>query len=107
MIKYIPITEAVQDCEKSEALIPGSFLCSIPNNLGINLCAVRGFEVETTDDNQYKSIRVDFLPTRKFTIEVETDSDRKDIEEFCLQALSCELDKLDCYYNVGTKINEE
>lgn len=63
MIKYIPITEAVQDCNKPGALIPSSFLCSIPNNLGVNLSAINGFMVEMTDDDQYKSIRIDFIPT--------------------------------------------
>ena len=62
MKRYITTVEAVQDCNKPEALIPSGFLCSIPNNLGINLSAVRGFEIEMTDDDQYKSIRIDFIP---------------------------------------------
>lgn len=107
MKRYITTEEAIRDCDKPGATIPSAFLQVFPNNFGINLCAVKGFEVEMTGDSQYKSIRVDFLPARKFTIEVETDSDRKDIQELCLQALSCRLDKLDCYYSVGTEISEE
>ena len=62
MKKYITTEEAIKDCEKQDCLIPSAFLSTFPNNFGINLCAVKGFEVEMTDDNQYKSIRVDFIP---------------------------------------------
>lgn len=61
--QYIPIANAIQDSNTPETLIPSGFLCSIPNSLGINLSAVRGFEVELTHDDQYKTIRIDFIPT--------------------------------------------
>ena len=62
MKRYITTAEAVRDCDKPEALIPGGFLSTFPNNFGINLCAVKGFEIEMTDDDQYESIRIDFIP---------------------------------------------
>lgn len=62
MKQYITTEEAVKNCEKEGSLIPSAFLSVFPNNFGINLCSVKGFEVEMTDDNQYKSIRVDFIP---------------------------------------------
>ena len=63
MKMYITTEEAIKkDCEKQDCLIPGAFLSTFPNNFGINLCAVKGFEVEMTEDRQYKSIRVDFIP---------------------------------------------
>lgn len=65
MKKYITTEEAIKDCEKQDCLIPSAFLSTFPNNFGINLCAVKGFEVEMTDDRQYKSIRVDFIPVEE------------------------------------------
>lgn len=62
MKQYITIEEAVKRCEEEGYIIPSVFLSVFPNNLGINLCAVKGFEVEITDDGQYKSLRVDFIP---------------------------------------------
>lgn len=67
MKKYITIKEAIDNCEKKHALIPLEFLWTFPDNFGINLCAVKGFEVEMTDDNQYKCIRIDFIPADKNT----------------------------------------
>lgn len=62
MKQYITTEEAVKHCGEEDYIIPSTFLSVFPNNLGINLCAVNGFEVETTDDGQYKSIRIDFIP---------------------------------------------
>ena len=62
MKKYITTEEAIKHCEEEGYVIPSVFLSVFPNNLGINLCAVEGFEVEITDDGQYKSIRIDFIP---------------------------------------------
>jgi hypothetical protein len=71
MKKYITTKEAVEHCEEEGALIPSAFLGVFPNNFGINLCAVAGFEVDMTDDNQYKTIRIDFLPVDHRTFEEE------------------------------------
>lgn len=61
--QYIPIANVIQDSYTPGTLIPSSFLCSIPPKaLGINLSAVRGFEVELTHNDQYKTIRIDFIP---------------------------------------------
>lgn len=60
--KYITVEEAVDACNKPGCLIPSEFLSTFPNNFGINLCSVKGFEVVMTDDDQYQSIRVDFIP---------------------------------------------
>lgn len=62
MKQYITIEEAIKHCEEENYVIPSVFLSVFPNNLGINLCAVEGFEVEITDDGQYKSIHIDFIP---------------------------------------------
>jgi hypothetical protein len=43
-------------------LIPSEFLSIFPNNFGINLCAIKGFNIEMTEDKQYKSITIDFIP---------------------------------------------
>lgn len=59
---YITIDDAVENCKNPDCLIPSDFLTTFPNNFGINLCAIKGFEVEMTDDNQYYSLKVDFLP---------------------------------------------
>lgn len=62
MKQYITTEEAIAQCNEKDSLIPSGFLSTFPNNFGINLCAVKGFEVDMTDDNQYNSIRVDFIP---------------------------------------------
>jgi hypothetical protein len=67
MKRYITIDEAVEHCNEQDALIPSALLCIFPNNFGINLCAVKGFEIDMTEDNQYKSLRVDFLPVEERT----------------------------------------
>ena len=69
MKQYITTEEAIKHCEEEGALIPSAFLSVFPNNFGINLCAVAGFEVDMTDDNQYKTIRIDFLPVEERTFE--------------------------------------
>ena len=65
MKQYITTEEAVKNCENEGALIPSAFLSVFPNNFGINLCAVAGFEVDMTDDGQYKALRIDFTPTKQ------------------------------------------
>ena len=62
---YITTEEAVNQCKGKNSVIPSEFLSVFPNNFGINLCAVKGFDIETTSDNQYKTIRIDFLPTKE------------------------------------------
>lgn len=69
MKQYITTEEAVKHCNEEGTLIPSAFLSVFPNNFGINLCAVAGFEVDMTDDNQYKTIRIDFLPVEERTFE--------------------------------------
>lgn len=39
-----------------------SFISSIPNNLGINLCSVKGIEYEQRKDGQLESLKILFLP---------------------------------------------
>lgn len=39
-----------------------SFISSIPNNLGINLCSVNGIEYEQRKDGQLESLKILFLP---------------------------------------------
>ena len=65
MKQYVTIEEAVKTCNKDNAIIPSQFLSVFPNNFGINLCAIKGFELEMTEDGQYKTLRVDFLPVTK------------------------------------------
>lgn len=98
---YLTIEEAIAESKKEHGLIPSEFLTAFPNNFGINLCAVKGFNVETTDDNQYKSITINFAPTPKkldepylfiveednwderiVIIKSEFDLDDKDVTEF-------------------------
>jgi len=42
-----------------------SFISSIPNNLGINLCNVEGIEYEKRKDGQLESLKILFLPDIK------------------------------------------
>lgn len=97
---YLTIEEAIAESKKEHGLIPSEFLTAFPNNFGINLCAVKGFNVEITDDNQYKSITINFAPTlnkldepylfivednwneRIIIIKSEFDLDDKDVTEF-------------------------
>lgn len=97
---YLTIDEAIAESKKEHGLIPSEFLATFPNNFGINLCAVKGFNVEITDDNQYKSITINFAPTLKkldepylfivednwneriIIIKSEFDLDDKDVTEF-------------------------
>ena len=39
-----------------------SFISSIPNNLGINLCSVKGIEYEYFDEEQLNSLKIIFSP---------------------------------------------
>lgn len=59
---YLTTEQAIEESKKQDGLIPSEFLSTFPNNFGINLCAVKGFNIEMTEDKQYKSITVDFLP---------------------------------------------
>jgi hypothetical protein len=61
---YLTTEQAIKE-SKQGGLIPSEFLSIFPNNFGINLCAVKGFNIEMTEDKQYKSITVDFLPVPK------------------------------------------
>ena len=67
MKQYITVEEAVKHCDEQGTLIPSAFLSTFPNNFGINLCAIKGFEIEMTEDDQYKSLRIDFLPVEERT----------------------------------------
>lgn len=49
-----------------------SFINCIPNNLGINLCSVRGIEYIRQDDHQLKSLRIEFSPSPKEDIGYNT-----------------------------------
>lgn len=69
MKKYITTEEAIEHCKEENALISSELLCIFPNNFGINLCAVKGFEVDMTDDNQYRYIRIDFIPVEERTFD--------------------------------------
>ena len=40
-----------------------SFIDTIPNNLGINLCCVEGIEYERRKDGQLESLTIRFLPS--------------------------------------------
>lgn len=59
---YLTTEQAIEESKKQDGLIPSEFLSTFPNNFGINLCAVKGFNIEMTEDKQYKSITVDFIP---------------------------------------------
>ena len=61
MIKKLNITEAVELSEKYSWL--KDILSIIPNNLGINLCAVDNIEFECEDDEfgQLTSLRFNFI----------------------------------------------
>ena len=39
-----------------------TFISTIPNNLGINLCSVKGIEYDTQDDGQLKTLTIVFIP---------------------------------------------
>lgn len=65
MKQYITTEEAVKHCNEEGTLIPSGFLASIPNCLGVNLCSVKGFEVDMTEDGQYKGLFIDFTPTKQ------------------------------------------
>jgi hypothetical protein len=39
-----------------------SFISAIPNNLGINLCSVKGIEYDHRNEGQLKSLKIIFLP---------------------------------------------
>ena len=83
MKKYITTEEAIKHCEEENYVIPSAFLSVFPNNLGINLCAVKGFDVEITDDGQYKSIRVDFIPEEHDKLQIEHQLHYGDQEGTC------------------------
>ena len=61
MIKKLNITEAVELSEKFSWF--KDILSIIPNNLGINLCAVDSIEFECEDDDygQLTSLRFNFI----------------------------------------------
>jgi hypothetical protein len=98
---YLTTKQAIEDSKKKDGLIPSEFLATFPNNFGINLCAVKGFDIEKVEDGQLKSITVDFLPTPKkldepyffivesedwgentYIIKSEFDLDDEDVTEF-------------------------
>lgn len=49
----------LQNKDEFEFILPISIF---PNLMGINLCSVKGMEVEEQKDGQIKSIRIDFIP---------------------------------------------
>lgn len=65
MKKYFSVEEAIKESKNDNSIIPSEFLSVFPNNFGVNLCGLKGIEIEMTDDNQYKTIRIDFNPVEK------------------------------------------
>lgn len=45
-----------------------SFISAIPNNLGINLCSVKGIEYERMNDEQLQSLKIIFIPEIKYSL---------------------------------------
>ena len=66
---YISIKEAIEGCKNRDYIIPSEFLSTFPNNFGINLCAIRGFNVEQTDNGQLKKLTIDFIPVPEKKLE--------------------------------------
>lgn len=69
MKRFIDIHTAIKHCDESETIIPSAFLSVIPNNLGINLCAVKGFNIDIQEDGQFNSIEIVFMPAPKSEIQ--------------------------------------
>lgn len=94
---YLTTKQAIED---KNGLIPSEFLATFPNNFGINLCSVKGFDIEKVEDGQLKSITIDFAPVPKkldephffivesdwgkdtYIIKSEFDLDDDDVTEF-------------------------
>lgn len=45
--------------------VKDSFIQTIPNNLGINLCSVKGIEYEKQEDGQLLTLTVKFIPSNE------------------------------------------
>lgn len=45
--------------------VKDSFIQTIPNNLGINLCSVEGIEYEKQEDGQLLTLTVKFIPSNE------------------------------------------
>lgn len=43
-----------------------SFISAIPNNLGINLCNVKGIEYKRQKDGQLKTLKIIFIPAEDY-----------------------------------------
>lgn len=55
----------MDDVLNNETQIPNGMVNSIPNELGINLCSVEGFEIAKQKDGQIKNIKINFIPESK------------------------------------------
>lgn len=87
--KFITIKEAIEDCEKPNALIPSDLIKSIPNQLGINLVSVKGFNVEI-EDGCCKSLTIEFdQQNQKQTKESILKSLRESQQIYTSYALKC------------------
>ena len=53
---------SIDNVVSSNTIIPKSMVNSIPNEMGINLCAVDGFNIERQNDGQVKNITIKFIP---------------------------------------------
>ena len=107
---YIPIKEAIANCEKPDYIIPSEFLSTFPNNFGINLCAVRGFDVEETDDGQLRRLTVDFIPVPKNKLEkphIYVLRDSYDDIHLVKSIFDLDEDQLDDFMNEGIDEDEQ
>lgn len=59
--EYISINDVINH----ETVIPDGMINSIPNEMGINLCSVDGFDIERQNDGQIETIKIKFLPDNK------------------------------------------
>lgn len=87
MKRFISTKKAIEYCDKKECIIPSEFLAVFPNNFGINLCSVKGFNVEIQDDGQLKSIETIFIPATEEEIKKEQDPENPIDHTWALKAL--------------------
>lgn len=71
-----------------------SFISAIPNNLGINLCSVKGIEYKRQKDGQLKSLKIVFIPADETPINPDVEESNTLINE----------DKTDIYFDQQTRM---
>lgn len=80
-----------------------SFITAIPNNLGINLCSVKGIVYNRKKDGQLKTLKIIFIPAEKEE-ENNNITNPENVGQSNVNTNPTNVDKSDLFFNQQTRL---